>query len=70
VEIQDDLSTKGLKWLSPELQEKIKSLADCSPLPLWPAQTRGIPNICLRSALFGIIQRGRRKAVKGELIAA
>lgn len=56
--------------MSPELQEKIKSLADCSPLPLWPAQTRGIPNICLRSALFGVIQRGRRKAVKGELIAA
>lgn len=66
----DDLSAKGLKWLSPELQKKIKSLADCSPLPLWPEQTRGIPNICLRSALFGVIQRGRRKAVKGEIIAA
>ena len=70
MEFEDDHSAKGLKWLSPELQKTIKSLSDCSPLPLWPAQTRGIPNICLRSALFGVIQRGRRKAVKGELIAA
>ena len=29
-----------------------------------------MPNICLRSALFGVIQRGRGKAVKGELIAS
>ena len=70
MELEDDHSAKGLQWLSPELQEKIKTLTDCSPLPLWPAQTRGIPNICLRSALFGVIQRGRRKAVKGQLIAA
>ena len=70
MEFEDDHSGKGLKWLSPELQKTITSRSDCSPLPLWPAQTRGIPTICLRSALFGVIQRGRRKAVKGELIAA
>lgn len=70
MEFEDDHSAKGLKWLSPELQKTITSRSDCSPLPLWPAQTRGIPTICLRSALFGVIQRGRRKAVKGELIAA
>ena len=66
----DDHFDKGLKWLSPEIRKKIKAVADNPPLPHWPAQTRGIPNICLRSALFGVIQRGRRKAVKGELIAA
>lgn len=70
METEDAPSAKGLNRLSPELQERINSQADSSPLPLWPAQTRGIPNICLRSALFGVIQRGRRKAVKGELIAA
>ncbi len=70
MEFEDDHSAKGLKWLSPELQKTITSRSDYSPLPLWPAQTRGIPTICLRSALFGVIQRGRRKAVKGELIAA
>lgn len=68
--LNDDHSLAGLKWLSPELQEKIQSLPDSTPLPHWPAETRGIPNICLRSALFGVIQRGSRKAVKGELIAA
>lgn len=56
--------------LSPRLQEKIKALADAPPLPTWHEQARGIPNICLRSALFGVIQRGRRKAVKGEMVAA
>jgi len=66
----DDHFDKGLKWLSPEIRKKIKAVADNPPLPSWPVQTRGIPNICLRSALFGVIQRGRRRAVKGELIAA
>lgn len=66
----DDHFDKGFKWLSPEIRKKIKAVADNPPLPVWPVQTRGIPNICLRSALFGVIQRGRRKAVKGELIAS
>ena len=70
MEFEDDHSHKGLKWLSSELQEKVQSLTHSPPLPHWPEQTRGIPNICLRSALFGVIQRGRRKAVKGEAIAA
>ena len=41
-----------------------------SPLPHWPKEVHGIPNICLRSALFGLVQRGKRRAVKGEKIAA
>lgn len=68
VEQEDDLSD-ALKRLSPELQGKIKALANNRSLPVWPEQTRGIPNLCLRSALFGVIQRGRRKAVKKEPIA-
>jgi hypothetical protein len=61
---------KGLTGLSPELREKIKALDENPPLPVWHEETRGVPNLCLRSALFGVIQRGRRKAVKGELVAA
>lgn len=68
--IEDDCFRKGLEGISPDLQKKIKALTNNPPLPHWHEQTRGIPNICLRSALFGVIQRGRRKAVKGELIAA
>lgn len=68
--IDDDCFRKGLDGISPDLQKKIKALTNNPPLPYWHEQTRGIPNICLRSALFGVIQRGRRKAVKGELIAA
>lgn len=34
--------------------------AEQSQLPLWPMATRGVPNAILRSALFGVIQAGRR----------
>lgn len=39
-------------------------------LPLCRKGRRPIPNICLRSALFGVIQRGRRRMVKDEVISA
>lgn len=68
--MEDDTFATGLKALSPELQEKLKALTDAPPLPVWHDQARGMPNLCLRSALFGVIQRGRRKAVKGEMVAA
>lgn len=29
-------------------------------LPLWPEATRGVPNVALRSALFGAIRKGAR----------
>lgn len=70
VEQENDHFFDALQRLSPELQEKIKFLTENPPLPVWPVQTRGVPNLCLRSALFSVIQRGRRKAVKGEVIAA
>lgn len=56
--------------LSPEMRQKIEAIEQIPLLPDWPDKTRGIPNICLRSALFGVIKRGRRKAVKKELIAS
>ena len=59
-----------LRRLPPELQKRILALNVNPPIPTWPDQKRGIPNLCLRSALFGVIQRGRRKAVKREAIAA
>ncbi|MBL4904115.1 MAG: hypothetical protein JKY62_15935 [Desulfocapsa sp.] len=66
----DDSFLRGLKGLDPNFQKKIIALNDNPKLPQWPEQTRGIPNICLRSALFGIIQRGQRRALKGELISS
>ena len=56
--------------LSPEMQKKIQDLELVPILPEWPDKTRGIPNLCLRSALFGVIRRGRRRAVKKEVIAS
>jgi len=36
----------------------------------WANENRGIPNAFLRSALFGVVRRGRRKYVKDAEIAA
>lgn len=62
----------------PELQAKARERALAVPaqptpavqLPLWPEPVRGVPNGMLRSALFGAIQRGRRRYVDGEQMAA
>jgi hypothetical protein len=39
-------------------------------LPLWPEVVRAVPNVCLRSALFGAIRKGRRRLLEQEVIAA
>jgi hypothetical protein len=44
--------------------------ADIIQLPLWPADKRGIPNSVLRSALFGVIRKGRRQLLNDEEIAS
>lgn len=54
-----------LQRLSPEVQQKIRDLEEHPVLPDWPENTRGVPNIYLRSALFGVIKRGNRRAIKG-----
>ena len=39
-------------------------------LPLWDDDQRAAPAAMLRSALFGVIKRGKRKAVEKELLAS
>ncbi|MBU2788732.1 hypothetical protein HFQ13_11070 [Acidithiobacillus sp. VAN18-1] len=69
-----------------EMQKRIEALADLAKqreqeeqpaqvckvvqLPLWPDQVRAVPNVCLRSALFGAIRKGRRRYLQDEVIAA
>jgi hypothetical protein len=66
----DAAEERYLKRLSPELQDKIRKLNQIPLLPEWPGTTRGVPNLCLRSALFRVVRRGARRAVKGETIAS
>jgi hypothetical protein len=40
------------------------------PFPVWPPDKRGCPAAMIRSALFGVIGKGRRKELKDELIAS
>jgi len=37
---------------------------------IWPGQIRGVPNSVLRSALFGIVRRGRRAYLERKEVAA
>ncbi|MEA3641767.1 MAG: plasmid replication initiator TrfA [Lamprobacter sp.] len=39
-------------------------------LPLWPEAVRGVPNVALRSALFGAVRRGPRRLLTRELITS
>ncbi|HEY9758747.1 MAG TPA: plasmid replication initiator TrfA [Oculatellaceae cyanobacterium] len=39
-------------------------------LPLWPEPARAAPSAILRSALFGVVRRGRRKSMKREALAS
>jgi TrfA protein len=39
-------------------------------LPVWPDEARGVPNVALRSALFGAIRRGPRRYLKSERMAS
>ena len=39
-------------------------------LNLWPQKERAVPNALLRSALFGIVRRGRRALLNDELLAS
>jgi hypothetical protein len=39
-------------------------------LPVWPEDVRGVPNVALRSALFGAIRRGPRRYLKSERMAS
>lgn len=52
----------------PELPEK---LAPCTLLQLPFAHNRHIvPNVCLQSALFGMVIKGQRKFVNGQVVAS
>jgi hypothetical protein len=46
-----------------------KASADIIRLPLWPEELRVCPSSVLRSALFGVVRRGRRRALEREILA-
>lgn len=44
--------------------------AEAARLPSWPQPVRAVPNGFLRSSLFGVIAKGKRRYLQGELVAA
>lgn len=47
-----------------------EAVAKVVQLPLWPETVRACPSCALRSALFGVVRRGRRKALERVVLAA
>lgn len=53
------------------LVEKSKAEGrEIAQLPFWDDDQRGAPTAVLRSSLFGVIKRGKRKAVEDQTLAA
>jgi hypothetical protein len=54
------------KMLDQMDSKESENLNSKEQLPIWPRATMGVPNAVLRSSLFGVIQRGRRKYIDGQ----
>ena len=52
------------------VQEKNTEVAEIVHLPLWPNGDRACPSCILRSALYGVVQRGRRRYLDNEILAS
>ena len=70
----DDLTAR-IQQIAERAQQRQRKPAPTSKpapvvrLPLWPAELRTCPSCVLRSALFGVVQRGRRKALERAILA-
>ncbi|MTW23030.1 Replication initiator protein A [Allochromatium palmeri] len=60
------LSAERAKAREAEKTAKILQM----PMPVWPESVRGVPNVALRSALFGAIKRGPRRYMDRELVTS
>ena len=67
-EIQAQAKQRAQRQFEPEVDASLPK--DLTQLPLWPELVRAVPNGFLRSALFGVIAKGRRRYVNGENLAA
>jgi hypothetical protein len=57
----------------PSQPRNATSVAPAAVIPFpaqWGEDLRGAPDICLRSALFGVVKPGKRRDLKDELLAA
>lgn len=63
---------QALAEISGEREQEVRTAQACKvvQLPLWPDSARAVPNVCLRSALFGATRKGRRRLLEQELVAA
>lgn len=58
----DEAAPSPKRWQAPAVAP--------GQIPFWPDKARAIPNVFLRSALFGAIRRERRRMIDREQVAA
>lgn len=66
------MKANGIDWVKAKAAEAKAAEAPAAKavvLPIWPDAVRAVPNFCLRSALFGVVARGRRRFMEREKIA-
>lgn len=71
-DILDKLAANEIKAKANKAEkERQKPLTvEIGALPIWPEAVRAVPNSILRSALFGVIKRGRRAFLQREKLPA
>ena len=60
---------QGVKVESEQVKTTVQT-AKVVQLPLWPNETRGVPNGFLRSALFGAVSRGPKRFLDAEVLSS
>lgn len=65
--VRELAQSRGAETVAPSAPEKLTT-AKVIQLPLWPEPARGVPNVALRSALFGVVKKGTRHYLKKEKI--
>ena len=68
--LRRSLAKLGASIAAKEAKEARAQATKAARLPVWPDSTRGVPNVALRSALFGAVRRGPRTYLEAQPITS
>ena len=71
--VEEHARVAQVRWQNQGRTSKAPKISQKAPiikLPMEVKEHRAAPNICLRSALFGVVKKGRRRSLEDEVIAS
>jgi hypothetical protein len=68
--LRRSLAKLGASMAAKDAQQARAQPAKLIRLPVWPEAARGVPNVALRSALFGAVRRGPRIYLQAQPVAS